>query len=391
MPTNLKNLEERSSTATPLAGCVFLLVVFLLAIGGSVALWWLWPEASFLNPQEHLSPNAKPRTVVARGKLSDFEEANIEIYKNSAPSVVQVATATNLRNLFNLNVQSVPKGVGSGFMWDKNGHIVTNYHVVDHADTAKVTLSDGSTYEAQQIWAHPDQDIAVVLINAPKSKLVPIPIGSSHDLRVGQVTYALGDPFGLDKTMTMGIVSALDRTIESSNNRTIEGVIQTSAAINPGNSGGPLLDSAGRLIGMNTAIASPSGAFAGIGFAVPVDEINSVVPELIRHGKVVRPRLGVMLAATDVARKLGVEHGALIITVVPDSAATKAGLHGTSRNDDGQLKLGDVITGIDGKAIDNSNQLVAAIEKHEVGDAVTLSIHREGKDQDVRVTLQESK
>ncbi len=213
------------------------------------------------------------------------------------------------QNWFSTDVQEVPKGIGSGFVWDEDGHIVTNYHVVRGADAAQVTLSDYSSYEAKQIWAFPDQDIAVLWINAPRSKLHPILIGSSQDLKVGQLTYALGYPFALDKTMTTGIVSALGRTIESGNGKPIKGIIQTNAAINPGNSGGPLLDSGGRLIGMNAAIMSPSGTFAGIGFAIPADEINRVVPQLIKHGKVIRPSLGVQLATKEVAGPLGVDRG----------------------------------------------------------------------------------
>jgi S1-C subfamily serine protease len=206
------------------------------------------------------------------------------------------------------------------------------------------------------------------------------------------MTYALGDPFGLDQTMTMGIVSALGRQIQSANGRTIRGVIQTSAPINPGNSGGPLLDSAGRLIGMNTAIVSPSGAFAGIGFAIPVDEINQIVTQLIRHGKIVRPALGVQLAEEQLARQLGVkQEGVLIIKVVPDGAAAEAGLRPTSRDRSGRIRLGDIIVALDGKPINNIQDLYAALEDHQVGDTVTLTIERDGKRQDVQVTLQERK
>jgi S1-C subfamily serine protease len=269
---------------------------------------------------------------------------------------------------------------------------VTNYHVVKGGDSAQVTLADHSSYEAEQVWAYPDRDIAVIWIKAPKSKLHPIELGSSHDLKVGQITYALGDPFGLDQTMTTGIVSALGRQIQSANGRTIPGVIQTSAAINPGNSGGPLLDSAGRLIGMNTAIVSPSGTFAGIGFAIPVDDINPIVTQLIQHGKVVRPGLGVQLAEDQLAQRLGVDRGALIIKVVSDSAADKAGLRPTRRDPrSGHIHLGDVIVAVDGKPINSAKDLYGALEHHKVGDTVTLTIERDGERQDVPVTLQELK
>jgi S1-C subfamily serine protease len=249
-------------------------------------------------------------------------------------------------------------------------------------------MADQSVHQASQIWADPDKDIAVLWIDVPRDKLHPIPIGTSHDLKVGQIVYALGDPFGLDQTMTTGMVSALGRTIETSGGQPISGAIQTSAAINPGNSGGPLLDSAGRLIGMNTAILSPSGAFAGIGFAIPVDEINQIVPQLIAHGKVVRPRLGVQVAPDQLARRLGVDEGALVLKVVPNSAAAKAGLRGTERSKGEHIHLGDVIVAVDGKAIANGKELSAAVQQHKVGDTVKLTIIRDDKRQDVQVTLQ---
>ncbi|HLW67714.1 MAG TPA: trypsin-like peptidase domain-containing protein [Gemmataceae bacterium] len=378
----MSNYEERPESRSLWGGCVMLLVLVLVAVGAGLVLWRLWPVRSGLNPQ------AQPRAVAARGNLSDAEKANIEIYQQTSPSLVQVTNLTQQGgNWFSLNVQEVPKGVGSGFVWDQDGHIVTNYHVVEGADAAQVTLSDHSTYHAKQIWAYPDQDIAVLWIDTPRDKLHPILIGTSHDLKVGQITFALGDPFGLDQTMTAGIVSALDRTIESANDRPIHGVIQTSAAINPGNSGGPLLDSAGRLVGMNTAILSPSGTFAGIGFAIPVDDINRVVPELIRHGKVVRPRLGVQLTPDELARQLGVEHGALIVKVLPGSGAAKANLHGTGRDKAGHIQLGDVVVAIDGKPIEKGEDLYSALQDHKIGDTVTLTIMRDDQRQDIQVTL----
>lgn len=374
---------ERPSTHAPLSGCLFLAILIL--VGAGAALWYLWPEAS---SGSGLNPQAQPRAIEPRGSISDFEKANIDVYEQVAPSVTQVTSMSRVpSNWFNFNVQAVPKGVGSGFVWDQNGFIVTNFHVVEHADKAQVTLADHSTYEARQVWAYPDQDIAVLLIDAPKSKLHPIRLGTSHDLKVGQVTYAVGDPFGFDQTMTMGIISALGRTIDSPNNRAIEGAIQTSAPINPGNSGGPLLDSAGRLIGMNTAIASPSGAFAGIGFAIPVDEINRIVPQLIKHGKIVRPRLGVQLAASEISKQLGVDHGALIVKVAPDSGAAKAGLAGTKRDDSGNIQLGEVIVGIDGTKVENASDLAKVLQDHQVGDTVTLTVVKDGQRKDVSVTL----
>ena len=293
----------------------------------------------------------------------------------------------HLRNGFNFDLQQVPRGTGSGFVWDDEGHIVTNYHVVNGADAAKVILSDQSTYDVRKIWSYPDKDIAVLSINAAAGKLRPILVGSSHDLKVGQIAFAIGNPFGLDQTMTVGIVSALGREVQSSNGFAIQGAIQTSAAINPGNSGGPLLDSAGRLIGMNTAIISPSGAFAGIGFAIPVDEINQIAPQLIRNGKVVRPRIGVQLADDQMARQLGIKQGALIMKVEPNSPAAQAGLKGTARDDAGNIVLGDVIVAVDDKSIASVKDMLTALEPHKVGETVTVTIVRQGQRQDVKITL----
>jgi S1-C subfamily serine protease len=360
-------------------------VLLLFALGvGAFLMWRFWPSG--LVSGAGLDPGAQPRRVEPRADLTQLEKTNVSIYDSASRSLVQVTNLSEDRGEFGLDVQEVPRGLGSGFVWDDQGHVVTNYHVVQGADAARVTLSDHSVYQAQQIWAYPEKDIAVLWVRVPKGKLHPIPLGTSHDLKVGQMTYALGDPFGLAGTMTTGIISALGRQITDNGNK-IDGVIQTNAAINPGNSGGPLLDSAGRLIGMNTAILSPSGGFAGVGFAIPVDEINRVVPELIRHGKVVRPRLGVQLAEDQLARQFGIDQGALILKVVPGSAAEQAGLQGTRRDEEGQILLGDVIVAIDGKEVNNGKELHAAVQEHHPGDTVTLTILRDGERKDVKVTL----
>ncbi len=360
-------------------------VVVLFLVGAVAAgfLWW-WNSSVAVSG---IDPTAESRTPAPAVALNSQERANIAIYERVSPCVVQVTNLGEQTDGINLDVQQVPQGVGSGFVWDQDGHIVTNYHVVEGASGARVTLSDHATYEARNIWADPDHDVAVLWIKAPKDRLHPIVVGSSHDLKVGQIAYALGDPFGLDETMTAGIVSALGRQIETSNGRQIQGVIQTSAPLNPGNSGGPLLDSGGRLIGMNTAILSPSGAFAGIGFAIPIDEVNHVVPQLIQHGKIVRPRLGVQVAADETAQRLGVEQGVLIVKVMPNSAAAQAGLQGTRRGPSGDIEIGDVVVAVDGKPVANSRDLNEALAQHKVGDSVTLTIVREGKRQDLRVTL----
>jgi S1-C subfamily serine protease len=343
-----------------------------------------WPAQSGLNPRAQLIP------VTARGALSGLEETNIAIYDSASPTLVQITNLTQQRSdWFSLDLQEVPAGIGSGFVWDRDGHIVTNYHVVDGANAAQVTLSDHSTYRATRIWAYEDQDIAVLAIDAPASKLHPIQLGTSRDLKVGQVVYALGDPFGLGQTMTNGIVSALGRTFESANGRPITAVIQTSAAVNPGNSGGPLLDSAGRLVGMTTAIVSPSGAFVGVSFAIPVDPINRIVTELIQHGKVVRPRLGVQVAESSLAEQLGVDRGALITKVIPNSGADRAALRRTGRDTEGNIRLGDVIIEVDGKTVGSSDDLYTALQDHKVGDTVALTVIRDDKQQHIQVTLDE--
>lgn len=236
---------------------------------------------------------AQPRAIAPRGELTADERNTVEIFALTSPSVVHITTARQALNLFTLNVLEIPQGTGSGFVWDEAGHVVTNFHVIQGADAARVTLADQSTWRAKLVGVYPDRDLAVLRIDAPPERLHPIPIGESKGLKVGQKVLAIGNPFGLDQSLTTGVVSALNREIESITGRTIRGVIQTDAAINPGNSGGPLLDSAGRLIGVNTAIYSPSGASAGIGFAIPVDEVNRIVPRLIREGRIRRPVLGI--------------------------------------------------------------------------------------------------
>ena len=374
--------ERPQSPRQPSTACLSVPLLLLVVLISALLTYWLWPWGnSGLNPQEQLRP------VAARGDLSGLEQTSIQIYEQASPSLVQVTKLAQSTAFFGFDVQQVPRGVGSGFVWDEDGHIVTNYHVVDGADTVRVTLADHTTLETQQIWAYPDQDIAVLSVNAAKNQLRPIAIGSSQDLKVGQLCFALGDPFGLDQTMTMGIVSALGREIQAANNHLIQGVIQTSAAINPGNSGGPLLDSAGRLIGMNTAILSPSGAFAGIGFAIPIDDINQVVTQLIRHGKIVRPGLGVRLAQDQTARRLGVKEGVLIGQVLRNSPASEAGLRGIGGDQSGHMYLGDVIVAIDGKPVRNVKDFLALMQQHQVGDTITVTIVRDDERQDVQMTL----
>ena len=275
-----QDMPVRLRSAPPIWVIPILIGFFVGIVGGPVlllGLWWHFHDRDVF-------VSVQPRAVTARGELDTDENATIVVFKAAAPSVVHVTNLAVQRSPYSPNGETVATGSGTGFIWDDNGFIVTNHHVVDGASKARVVLADHSTYDSSQIWSFPDKDLAVIRIDAPKWKLKPIVIGSSHDLQVGQKTIAIGNPFGLDQTLTTGVVSALDREIEAKNGKAMPGMIQTSAAINPGNSGGPLLDSAGRLIGVNTAIVSPSGTFAGIGFAIPVDEVNRVVPQLIDYG-----------------------------------------------------------------------------------------------------------
>jgi S1-C subfamily serine protease len=301
--------------------------------------------------------------------------------------VVHITSLAAQRDLFSLRVQQVPSGTGSGFIWDANGHIVTNFHVIQGSSGASVTLADQSTWKASLVGAFPDRDLAVLKIDAPKDKLPPIALGTSRDLQVGQQVYAIGNPFGLDQTLTRGIVSALNREIESVNDRTIRGVIQTDAAINPGNSGGPLLDSAGRLIGVNTQIASPSGASAGIGFAIPVDEVNRIVPRLIRDGRFVRPAIGVTAGSASLQRALNLPEGIPLVQVQANGPAGRAGLQPFRRGSKGDIIAGDVITAVADQPVKNLDDLLSVMERRQSGEQVALTVWRAGQSRKVTLTL----
>jgi S1-C subfamily serine protease len=330
---------------------------------------------------------AQPRAVTARGDLAEDEKGTIALFKSVSPSVVYITTMTVRRELFSSRALEVPQGAGSGFVWDENGYLVTNYHVIADAQGARVTLADQSTWSAQLVGVEPDKDIAVLKIDAPKHLLPPIALGTSNDLQVGQKVFAIGNPFGFDQTLTTGVISGLGREIVSASGRPIQGVIQTDAAINPGNSGGPLLDSAGRVIGINTAIYSPSGAYAGVGFAVPVDVVNRIVPQIVRGEKLKKPGLGIEWVPEYVVSRLGLE-GVLIRNVTPGSPADKAGLQPTRRDSFDNLILGDLIVGADGKPIRNGNDLFRVLDAHEVGDTVRFTILRNNRKADVEIQLQ---
>jgi S1-C subfamily serine protease len=350
--------------------------LLLVAVVLGLLAWWYWPSIQGSAPGASSSVPVEPRVVVARGALAEDEQNNIAVFKTASVSTVHITTLAAARGFFSLDVMQVPQGTGSGFLWDDRGHVVTNFHVIQGANAANVTLSDQSNWKAMLVGAFPDRDLAVLRIDAPKEKIKPLLMGTSKDLVVGQKVYAIGNPFGLDQTLTTGIISALNREIESVTRRAIRGVIQIDAAINPGNSGGPLLDSAGRLIGVNTAIASPSGAFAGIGFAIPVDEVNRIVPRLIQDGKFVRPTLGIQVAPLEFQTALGIKNGVAIVGVLPRSPAATAGIQAFQRAPGGELIVGDIITGLDGKPVASLDELLQALEQRKPGDTVKLSLLR---------------
>jgi S1-C subfamily serine protease len=362
--------------------------LMLIALGFLI-LWLYLGGAQDIRRWFSPKPDAAPRTVAARGDLAADEKSTIELFEKARDSVVFITTRAQVRDFWTRNVFTVPRGTGSGFIWDDAGHVITNYHVIENASEATVRLSDGSDYRAALVGASPAHDIAVLRIGVGFKRPTPVPLGTSFDLKVGQKVFAIGNPFGLDWTLTTGIVSALDRSL-SGNGGTIEHLIQTDAAINPGNSGGPLLDSAGRLIGINTAIYSPSGASAGIGFAVPVDTVNRVVPELIRHGRFIRPSLGVELdeRLNDRMKDVLRIDGILVLRVLPGSAAERAGLVGATVSRRGEVTPGDIITAINQKQVETVSRLQSRLDEFAVGDTVTVTIWRDGKTQDVAVTLQ---
>jgi S1-C subfamily serine protease len=346
-------------------------VAFILAVGRDVG-----AEAK----------KTLPRPIAPRGDLSAAEKESMDVFKNSSPCVVYITSIGLVQNIFSMDVFEIPKGTGSGFIWDSDGHIVTNYHVIQDASKIEVTFVNGAKYKATLVGTAPEKDLAVLKASAPEKLLRPIPVGDAKILRVGMWVYAIGNPFGLDYTMTSGIVSALNREVNSIGGGTIHGAIQTDAAINPGNSGGPLLDSAGRLIGMNTAIYSPSGASAGIGFAVPVEVINKYVPQLIDFGKIVRPGIGVSVAGDEVSQRFGVE-GVIILKITKGSAAEAAKLRPTYRRGN-RIIFGDVIVSVNDVKIKSVYDLSSAFDELKAGDSVKLGIIRDNKLEHVQVKME---
>ena len=333
---------------------------------------------------------AEPRVVTPRGELAAEERSTIEVFQRAKGSVVSIATSARIVDYWTRNAYEVPRGAGTGFVWDDLGHVVTNAHVIAGASSAMVRLADGRAYEGTLIGTSPRHDLAVLRIGATTPRPAPLPIGASGDLQVGQKAFAIGNPFGLDWSLTTGVVSALGRALRSETGERIDDLIQTDAAINPGNSGGPLLDSAGRLIGVNTAIYSPSGGSAGIGFAVPVDAVNRVVPQLIAEGRYTAPSLGVRTDAE--LNKILVERlgtpGVMVLDVRPGSPAERAGLRGTRVTDNGGIVPGDLIVAVGGREVGSVSDLQGVLEQHEIGDAVSVTLLRGGTRRTVEMTLE---
>jgi len=324
-----------------------------------------------------------------KGVLPPAEQATVDLFESVSPAVVYITTLTQRRNIFTGVATEVPRGTGSGFIWDDAGHVVTNFHVLQGATAAQVVLYNQSSHRAELVGFSRGHDLAVLRIDAPSNVLQPVSIGRSDGLQVGQSIFAIGNPFGLNATLTTGIVSALGREIAAVDGGAIENAIQTDAAINPGNSGGPLLNSSGRLIGVNTAIYSPSGASAGIGFAVPVDTVRRVVPQIIEHGEYTPPQLGIR-ASVDlnayVRTRLQI-NGVVILEVDQGTGADRAGLQGTSRAANGRLILGDIIQAINGDEVSSLGQLETILDRYAPGNEVTVTILRQDQTREVRIQL----
>jgi len=326
--------------------------------------------------------NSTARSVDQRGPLSDAERANIELFERVSPSVVQVVARSAAANPLDED-EGTGAASGTGFIWDNDGHVVTNNHVVQNGSEVAVRFASGEVAQAEIIGVAPNYDLAVLRIKKSRQLPPPVALGSSTELKVGQSAFAIGNPFGLDQSLTSGIISALKRRLPTSSGREIANVIQTDTAINPGNSGGPLLDSAGRLIGVNTAILSPSGTSAGIGFAIPVDIVNRVVPELIKNGRVPTPGIGIVAASEAVSTRLGIE-GVIIVRTAPGSPAEHAGIRGV---DLGSGALGDVIVQADGKPVHRLSDLTDQIEQVGAGKSIRISLKRGSQTRDINIDI----
>jgi S1-C subfamily serine protease len=386
MPTDPDAAARHRRRPSPVPTILaFLFAAVALAFVVREAVRFLGPSAPANNP-DAVERTPDPRTG------HDAEEAEaIRVFKDARESVVNVDTVVLVRRL-DMSVQERQTGTGSGFVWDDDGRVVTNFHVVKEAAARRVglrvVLADRTAWDARIVGIAPEFDLAVLQIATPGRKLPKIKVGRSNDLEVGQKVYAIGNPFGLSLSMTKGIISALDREIDSLTDQTISGAIQTDAPINPGNSGGPLLDKDGRLIGVNTSIASPSGGNVGIGFAIPVDTVNTVVTELIQRGRVLKPDLGAKFVDERRLRRAGFPTGVMVQDVLPAGAAAKAGLRGVRVDPrSGDVEPGDLILAVNGEGVPTVQELTRVLRKHKIGDKVKLTLERDGKQQQVEVEL----
>jgi len=333
-----------------------------------------------------------PPAGISDPATSTDEQNNIEVYRTLSPGVVFIHSTSYARDFFGF--VEPQEGSGSGSILDQQGNILTNYHVIEGAQKLSVSMGGKKDYPAVVVGGDPDTDLAVIrLTEKPAGQLTVVPMGDSDRLVVGQKVLAIGNPFGLDRTLTTGVISGLQRPLRARNNRLIEGAIQTDASINPGNSGGPLLDSHGRMIGINSQILSPSGSSAGVGFAVPVSIAKRIVPQLVQNGRVRRPKLGINtrdIASLRNQIDLPVDDGVLIYQVARGGGAATAGLRGVQQTETGDVELGDIIVGIDNDKVTNSDDLFRVLDKHQIGDTVQVQIWRDGRRMSVPVRLMES-
>lgn len=353
---------------------LYLIIILSIVVVGSFIFW-----QQNVDNQKRIESHT--REITPRGILADFETTTISIFNQAAPSVVYIFTERAVSDFF--GSRDIRQGAGSGFLWDVNGHVVTNYHVIEGAQRIQVRLESGEAIEATFVGGAAEYDLAVIRLRRNPDNIQPIPVGTSSNLQVGQTVLAIGNPYGLSRTLTTGVISALDRRLPTATGREVVGAIQTDAAINPGNSGGPLIDSSGRLIGVNTAIISRSGSSAGIGFAVPVDVINQVVPELIAKGKYPRPGIGIVVLDEASTAGLGVV-GVVIERVMPGGAAERAGLEGI---DFRRRVLGDVIVAVEKKTVTNLDDFSRTLQTFEIGSTVTLKVQRGDLEREVTVTI----
>jgi S1-C subfamily serine protease len=378
----LERAQRRARVSTRLLS----LLVVALVIAVAALSYRMFRLESYVMPR-NIPELGTPRPVTPRADLASEEKARIALFDRTWRSVVHITTLAVRADPFRMNVLEVPRGTGSGFVWDEHGHVVTNYHVIAGGNDARVTFADRSTARARLIGQSPRNDLAVLRVSGLPKQVTPLPLGASRDLVVGQDVIAIGSPFGLDYTLSTGVISGLGREIDGAGGLPIEDAIQTDAAINPGNSGGPLINSSGRAIGVNTMIVSPSGASAGVGFAVPIDTVARVVPQLIAYGREVQPVLGVVLASDQVSQRFGLP-GVLVLRVQPNSPAEQVGVQPTRGNaETGEVLLGDIITQLAGRDVRKTSDFMLELEKHKAGETVALTVLRNGEPITLSVVL----